>query len=451
MDLVTSYAADIHRTLPASHEAEQGVLCSCLLDPRLIDEVAGRITGEHFFNPGHRILWKNMQELWTKSHTVDMITLAGFLQDKHELSSVGGPAYLAELQTVIPTTANLNYYLEILSEKFRLREVIRVCTKGVTDCYERQDEVTEVLGETLKAIKEVNDKGNAFVADPTDQTAWLELMDDLEDRYDHRGENRLLGIPTGLPWFDALTQGLTPETFYLVCGRPSEGKSALVSQFQVHGALLPDPIDSLVFSHEMNGKLWRERQIAQTKAMTAGALRSGLFRESDFAKITNVIGKLREHCFVYAKPVMTVPEIAQAARRGLEKHPGIKWIGVDYLQLVRPDRTRKDSKKYEEIAETCQALNALKQELGLPIVACAALNREKEGRKDGKPKLSDLSFSGQIEYDIDCALLLNMEENGPEMVREGQFILGKNRSGGLDSQKIYFSKKNLLFSEHYPD
>src|SRR5690606_33294963 len=106
------------RSLPQSSEAEQGVLCSILLSPK---EVMGQcieagLTPEHFYNPGHSIIFEVIRELWDANRPADLILLTQTLRDRNQLESVGGAAYITNLFTFVATAANAAYYIDIVKE-----------------------------------------------------------------------------------------------------------------------------------------------------------------------------------------------------------------------------------------------------------------------------------------------------------------------------------------------
>lgn len=155
---------------------------------------------------------------------------------------------------------------------------------------------------------------------------------------------------------------------------------------------------------------------------------------------------LRDHIFIYAKR-LSVSEIRAAIKRGLAKHPDLDWIGIDYLQYITSELTKKNGSREQEIAQISRDLNALKTEFGLPIVCCAALNSDQDKRKDKRPTLMDFRDSKSAAYDADTALFLCAEPNGIDLHRKVDFLLLKNRDGGLDEREMQFNKKYLLFQE----
>src|SRR4030095_11597192 len=116
---------DIHRAFPHSVEAEQGVLGSMLISPRdIIAEAVEKINENYFYIPAHRTIYIVLVELWNAGQGIDLITFTQVLRDRNMLDAVGGPAFVTSLFTFVPTAANITYYLEIVRDKYILREII---------------------------------------------------------------------------------------------------------------------------------------------------------------------------------------------------------------------------------------------------------------------------------------------------------------------------------------
>ena len=118
----TGSAQDVHRTPPHSVEAEQGVLGSMLISPReTIAECVEKINEEYFYVPAHRTIYDVLVDLWNAGQAIDLITFTQVLRDRNLLDSVGGAAFVTNLFTFVPTAANVQYYLEIVRDKYILR------------------------------------------------------------------------------------------------------------------------------------------------------------------------------------------------------------------------------------------------------------------------------------------------------------------------------------------
>jgi replicative DNA helicase len=137
-------------------------------------------------------------------------------------------------------------------------------------------------------------------------------------------------------------------------------------------------------------------------------------------------------------PGMTVTELRTKARR-LQVDKGIKFILVDYLQLMHG--TTRDN-RVQEVSEISQGLKNLARELGVPVLAAAQLSRAMEAR-GGKPRLSDLRESGSIEQDADVVMFLHRED---EEVREiVTCAIEKHRNGPTGQFNLYFNGKQVSF------
>src|SRR3954463_618865 len=149
----TGSAQDIHRTPPHSVEAEQGVLGSMLISPRdVIAECVEKINEEYFYVPAHQTIYTALVDLWNAGQAIDLITFTQILRDRNLLEAVGGPSLITNLYTFVPTAANVNYYLEIVRDKYILRQIIAAATEGVRRAYEEQDEVNTLLDEVEQKI-----------------------------------------------------------------------------------------------------------------------------------------------------------------------------------------------------------------------------------------------------------------------------------------------------------
>ena len=96
------------------------------------------------------------------------------------------------------------------------------------------------------------------------------------------------------------------------------------------------------------------------------------------------------------------------------------------------------------------------KELGIPILCCAQLSRNPEGKGRGskRPMMSDLRDSGSIEQDADIVMFLyrddyyGSDENGqvePSAVSQIEVIIAKNRHGGTGTVIMNFDKTKTKF------
>src|SRR3990167_5265556 len=93
--------------LPHDKEAEQGMLGAIIQNPAALSQVAGWILPEHFFSPGHRVLYEAMLALHEDQQPIDTITLGHELREHGKIEAAGGLTYIAELVDLTPAASSV--------------------------------------------------------------------------------------------------------------------------------------------------------------------------------------------------------------------------------------------------------------------------------------------------------------------------------------------------------
>jgi replicative DNA helicase len=92
----------LHKTLPASLDAERTILGCALLDNDTFEQAAHALDAEMFYSPSHRKIFAAMQRLTIAGNGIDPITLQEELRKTDEIEQVGGLAYIASLFDGMP-------------------------------------------------------------------------------------------------------------------------------------------------------------------------------------------------------------------------------------------------------------------------------------------------------------------------------------------------------------
>jgi replicative DNA helicase len=445
----TGSSQDIHRTPPHSVEAEQGVLGSMLISPRdAIAECVEKITEEYFYVPAHQIIYRELVDLWNAAQAIDLITFTQILRDRNLLDVIGGPAFVTSLFTFVPTAANIEYYIEIVRDKYILRSIIAAATESVRRAYEEQDEVNNLLDEVEQRIFAVGeDRFKGQILSMKDQV--MEAIDAIEKLYERKGG--ITGISTGFIEFDRMTSGLHPSEMIVIAARPSMGKTALAMNIVEHVAI-SQGLAVGVFSLEMSSQQLVQRLLCSRARVNLQKVRDGFLAERDFPSLTAAASKLADaRIFIDDSAGLSILELRAKARR-LKAQQDIQLIVVDYLQLLRSTTRRAQDNRQLEISEISAGLKGLAKELKIPVIVVAQLNRQPEQRLGGKPRLSDLRESGSIEQDADLVGLLvrpeiyeEDEEARAEKAGEAEFIIAKQRNGPVGEIPLTFLKEFTRF------
>ena len=440
---------DAHRPLPASLDAEKGVISSILLSPKDTMTIAiERVNEGHFYHPSHSTIFKVLIDLWNASKPIDLVTITQALSDRNLLEQIGGPAVLAELLGFLPTAANAEYYLDIIQEKYLLRQMITVCTASAARCYEEQGDVKSLIDDVEKQIFTVSEV--RIREDMKEIRAHVnDAIESIEKLYKNKGQ--VTGLPTGYKKFDEMTSGLHPSEMIVIAARPSMGKTALAMNIAEHVAVDRN-IPVGVFSLEMSSPQLVQRLLCSRARVNLQSVRNGFLGKGDSNNLTTAAAAFMESkMYIDDTAGLSILELRAKARRLMDRH-SLGLIVIDYLQLLRSASKRAQENRQIEIAEISGGIKALAKELKIPIIVLAQLNRESEKRGDGKPRISDLRESGSIEQDADVVGLLYRaayytkdEDAKAEKGGESELIIAKQRNGPTGEIPLTFLSEFTRF------
>ena len=140
---------------PHSTEAERSVLGAMLQDGAAVTAAAELLRPEDFYTPAHKEIFDAAQSLAAAGMAVDLVTMDAELSSRGTLPGVGGVEYLIELTQFVPTTANIRYYIRIVSEKSTLRRLIGAAGEISQASYAQEKELPEVLALSEKLIFDI--------------------------------------------------------------------------------------------------------------------------------------------------------------------------------------------------------------------------------------------------------------------------------------------------------
>ena len=441
----------VDRLPPHSNEAEQGVLGCVLLSP---SECMGiciekfKRGSEVFYDLRHQYLFQVLAEMYDQKEAIDLITLHQRLKDGNQLEAVGGLAYLSLLVDCVPSAANLEYYLEIVREKYLLRKMIQTCTSVVSRVYGHEGEIDSLLDEVERDVLKISEE-RVEATSRTIKDLVHKAINTIEEF--HQRQGMLTGIATGFPDFDKMTSGLHGGEMIVIAARPSMGKTSLAMNIAEHVSLEAKlPVG--VFSLEMTAEALVLRMLCSRSRVNLRNIRDGFLAERDFPKLTGSAGKLANAAlFIDDSSGLSILQLRAKARRMFQQY-GIKLFVIDYLQLLNSTSRRAENRQ-QEIADISNGIKALAKELNVPVIVLSQLNRELEKDKNRKPRLSDLRESGAIEQDADLVGLLYKAQSGDEEdggTQEQEAVpvnlyIAKQRNGPTGDVNLTFLKAYTRF------
>ena len=434
VDLRRSPAAPVvgGRVPPHNLEAEASVLGSLMLDRNAIVRVADFLRPEDFYLDHHAQVYRAALNLYDRSDPLDLLTLAAELERMRVLERIGGQAFLAELQSSVPTAANVEYYGHLIEEAATKRKLItaggRITALGF-------DEGTPA-GNALDAAESVIFN----IAEGRITQDFIPLKDILKETWDqieaiHKDQSIISGVPSGFTDLDAKTGGFQKSDLIVIAGRPGQGKTSLVLNV-AQNASIQYKIPVAIFSLEMSEQQLVTRLLCSEASVDSYRLRTGLLKDAEWPRIAQAMGALSEaQIFIDDSPNVTIMEMRTKARR-LKSANNLGLVIVDYLQLMQGRNTEN---RVQEVSEISRGLKSLARELQIPVIACSQLSREPEKRIDHRPQLADLRESGCLTGDTPVYLPdLGIYKPIAELVGQVGFpVLALNTStGGLERRPV---------------
>ena len=144
---------------PQNVEAEKSVIGSMLMDKNAIINVSGWLLPEHFYDDRHSKIYSVIVDLFQDGIPVDLVTVADKLSKKKLLKKVGGRTYLTDLVDSVPTASHAEEYGELVKEAATRRGLISSASEITTLSYDENMPVTEVVDKSENLLFNVAQAG----------------------------------------------------------------------------------------------------------------------------------------------------------------------------------------------------------------------------------------------------------------------------------------------------
>ncbi|ONN26993.1 DNA helicase [Thermosipho affectus] len=435
------------RNSPHNLEAEQAVIGSILIDPETIESIIPIVSSKDFYDQKNAEIFKAIEELYDEGTPIDVISICDRLKTKGKLDFIGGELYVAQLADVVPTSAHIETYAQIVRDKSILRSLISAASKVVEDATSDRD-VDDILDNAERLIFEIAESKTSRTYLPMNTILHqvFENLETLREKNKSGTLNVVTGIPTGYKFLDEMTSGFHKSDLIILAARPSVGKTAFALNVAKNMALdFNIPVG--IFSLEMSKEQLVQRLLGMEAFVELQKLRRGNITDEEWQRLLTATGKLYKTNIIVDDEANLNPRSLRAKARRMKKEYGIEVIFIDYLQLMSTKSYREN--RQQEISEISRSLKLLARELDIVIVALSQLSRAVEQREDKRPRLSDLRESGSIEQDADMVLFLYREEYyKKEKTTEPhitELIIGKQRNGPIGTVKLSFDPKYTAF------
>lgn len=433
---------------PHSTDAEVAVLGAMLIDKEAVSKVVEVVDADCFYHDKHVLLFKAMMAMFERGVTIDLVSLADQLQREGLLDRVGGMYALTEISVRTVSSANVEHHARIVLERYLKRQLIKVASDIIGDCY---DDTSDALDEVDRAEQRIFDVAEKRLR--RSYSGMKKLTTDAIEKImamrDSDGDG-VTGVPTGFTQLDQLLSGLQPSDLVIVAARPSMGKTAFALSIAREASRRGKSIG--LFSLEMSAQQLILRLISADAQVGLQNLRSGRLTDVQMHEVlTRVDSLMKAPIYIDDSASLSPVEFRAKVRRMKMEHK-IDLVIVDYLQLMHAPKAESREREISMISHT---LKAVAKDMEIPVMALSQLNRTLESRADKRPMLSDLRESGSIEQDADVVMFIHRPEyyklttfeDGRSTENIAEIIVGKQRNGPIGDVRLFYQKELAAFHD----
>ena len=432
------------KTPPYSDEAEKSVLGCMILSKECAVTAINLLKEDDFYIDQNRWIFSAINNMSVLGLAIDCITVIDKLNDDNLIAKIGA-TYITDLTEIVPSTNNIEQYCKIVSEKATLREMIINFGNLISDCYESNVPLLEIIEKAERFIynMSVNKTKSEFIPLKDAITPAVVKIAEL-----YQKNNHMTGVSSGFKALDAITSGFQPSDFILLAARPSMGKTSLGLNFAQNAAFRGKKIVAF-FSLEMSCQQLVMRIISSEAEVDSKKIRVGSQTNAEWTKIAILNSTVADNdvqLYIDDTSSISVGEVRSKLRK-LKAQVGLDMVVIDYLQLMTTNS--RNENRQQEISTISRELKAIAKELYCPVIALSQLSRSPESRDDKRPILSDLRESGAIEQDADVVMMLYREKYYDNKCEHDntEVIIAKHRNGETGTTMLSFLGEYTKFKD----
>lgn len=429
------------RKMPQNLDAEMSVLGVAFLDKKALTKICEELYPDMFYSDANRKLFEAIKSLYDQKIPLDSTTIMDELDKRKSLNAIGGVEYISEVIDSVATAANLDYYIKIVKEKAITRNLINTATDIITDAYEEDENVTDLLDNAEKRILNiVRERQSSDFIHIRDAIA--KAQENLEKLAQNNSD--MTGVPTGFYDLDKATAGLHEGEMIIIAARPGMGKTAFALNVATYAAQNTKKAVA-IFNLEMPAEQLVNRMRSAVGQVDSYKIQTGKLNHEDWKRINEANSQLAEtNIQIVDDASITAAEIKAKCRSLANSEEGLGLVVIDYLQLVTSGGRRPESRQ-QEVSDISRSLKTMAMELKVPVIALAQLSRSAEKRENNQPMLADLRESGSIEQDADLVMFINRndyykakEQLDKEKNVVADIIIAKHRKGSTGKFQLLF-------------
>lgn len=451
----------------SSEKLEKSLLSAIIHNPGCLDkDVMSEVEAEEslIYEDVNKEIWRSILELREKDRGIDPTSVFEHVTSKNYLEKSQAENRLADIVRLHETEEHAEDWARTLAEKLERREMFN-------------------LGEALKSmaktpdvsIEEIRDKARDELAEShqiDDAIYASEVAVSVIDRIESDSPGTLENKPIrfGMPELDRNLDEIEHDDYVAICGRPGRGKTALMIQLVCQQKIIYDNVVIDLFTLEMSAERLIHRLAAQLTGIPY--------------EIIKRVARGREHKLSDGIPTDKMRnQISNGYKkiRGWRDNGGLRIYGGSYsgseiCQIIESNAAKAnadDKKDYlcayfdnfhrlsnqptlEEKEAASSGFKDTALQIGHPVIGLFQLQRS-QSNQNRPPKLTDIKGCGQVEQDVDRAIMIDRPDMRNDFLSEGELLelgikpnwakidIRKNRESNVGYFEKFFHGPTMQF------
>jgi replicative DNA helicase len=380
---------------------------------------------------------------------IDAITLTDYLRGTRDLDRVGGPAFIVELFTLLPTAINVGSYVETIREMRTLRNGMRLCMDTYQRLQERDGNTADLIEGLHSGAMELIDEQAAISFD-SKSFATDRAIEKVKARIGERMLGQTIGLTTGLKTWDNDIGPIVPGLIALGA-RQKMGKTALIEGIIEHIQLVHKRA-VILFEIDTPEEDVLNRMACRRAGVVYEDFMHGKCKQYDLKRTREALDSIDRETFRMHSPDKLSTENIQRICTEEMKQRDVAAVFLDVFTNV----SYHEQTQTEGLTRVSKDLRRIQRAIGIPFIVLTHLNREAD--KTTRPSMGQLKASDQLFSDCDLGLLLWSEEDAKECFfidengnpagkrrREMRLTVDANRSGSVGDYKCFFDGPMMRF------
>lgn len=455
------------RPLPQNLEAERGMLGIILEENDALFNVSNIVTKADFIEPFHGELYILLKDMIETGREAKPSTVMHDLSQDADIGGVSASAYLAQLQREAPHGTMAQTFAKTIRDLAMRRRLIAVALQHVDEAFSAPATIS-----ALEIESRYHAAAEAMFG--TVQEAGMMPLEDigmavLKDTQKALQGDRRRGLRTGLKALDDLWGPLMPGRLYSLAGASGSGKTALAQQVARNCAEpTSDSEEAVLFmSLEMDGEELGTRDFTQLTGIPSDRIESADLNVEEFdALVEAQKGQTSSRLIIDSDKNQSVASIRGKALR-LKRLRGLKLLVIDHWRYMK----RKGRELFEEMHDDLRGLNAIADDLQIPVLVLAQLKSSYGSEaKLREPNIGDIFNGAVLEQESDALMLVHRpeyilarkkpneskdipawEEELRRTRNRAWLLLNKRRGGqGYGSRPVGFDGPRTMFTDAIP-